>query len=193
VSNLYVIELGKGRIKVGHSAEPAKRLAIHARVARAHGLEPGRQWVSRDCGSGDYETTLIKYCTSISKAPNPNLGEYFADVPFDVAVAYAAELPDTIAAAAAAREAQRMLVAARKRVRDQALFKRIRRQREVGDLRYLTTREIAAEVGAPASRIYQGVCRGEVKHVRLSGCIFVPASAIPAVRSWLDERQVAAS
>lgn len=191
MSRLYVIELGKTRIKVGHSAEPAKRLATHARAARAHGLEPGRQWIARDYGSGEHETALIKYCTSISKSPNPNLGEYFADVPFEVAVAYASHLPDKDAATEAAEEARQRVAAERRRTREWAQLQRIRRQRENGDRQHLTTREIAAELAVPASRIYQGICRGEIKHIRASGCIFIPASTLPAIRSWLDARQFA--
>lgn len=62
--HLYVVEFAPGHIKVGRTAEPAERLAAHARQARAFGAEVRRSWVSkRHAYSPLTERALIKLCT----------------------------------------------------------------------------------------------------------------------------------
>lgn len=88
--SLYVIELDTNRIKVGYSCNPQTRLATHRATAIAHGLTPGRQWISPPTATLDHERALIKFCAD--RAGEQHGLEYFTGVPFPTAVRYAAEL-----------------------------------------------------------------------------------------------------
>lgn len=87
-SYLYVIMLGPDRIKVGQSSSPAKRLATHRRTAEAHGVKPGRAWVSAGCSDEDrQEEQLINACAQ--RAIQRFGREYFEGVAFLTAVGLA--------------------------------------------------------------------------------------------------------
>ncbi len=94
MSYLYVVELGGGRIKVGQTVNPQTRIATHRAAARAHGLVPGREWVSPP-GKGRHEQSLKEFC---ERRATECHGEYFAGVSFDDAATYAERLPDKTAA-----------------------------------------------------------------------------------------------
>lgn len=91
---LYVLEIKRGRIKVGFTRSPLARLRRHRALAEAHGCTPGREWTSPP-GSGTAwrEAALIKFCAELPRSRR-FAKEYFAGVPFEVAVCRAAELCD---------------------------------------------------------------------------------------------------
>lgn len=90
-SSLYVIQIGRGRIKVGYSANPVGRLAEHRALAEAFGARPGLQWASPPgTGTPALEDELIAFCAE--RARQQLRREYFVGVPFTVAVRRAAQL-----------------------------------------------------------------------------------------------------
>lgn len=84
-SFLYVVQLGRSRIKVGMSTSPRTRIAYHRGIAKAHGCLPGAEWVSpRGSGTVSNENALIRFCADRAAAKFRN--EYFTGVSFLVAV-----------------------------------------------------------------------------------------------------------
>lgn len=88
---LYVIEVARGRIKVGFTCSPKSRLTLHREYALAYGGKPGREWASPP-GSGTraLEAELIEFCADRARQKFRN--EFFAGVPFLAAVRCAAAL-----------------------------------------------------------------------------------------------------
>lgn len=91
-SCLYVVEIARGRIKVGYTSSPAARLRHHRELAEIHGFTSGREWTSPPgTGTGARERELIEFCRRRPRSRQFRR-EYFAGVPFDVAVRRAIEL-----------------------------------------------------------------------------------------------------
>lgn len=107
---LYVIEIGRKRIKVGYTVNPKHRLALHRSLAEAHGCKPGREWVSPlGSGTAEREAELIAFCAQ--RADAVYRSEYFSGLAFTVAVEFAAELchdDGTVRRLAARRRAARL-------------------------------------------------------------------------------------
>jgi hypothetical protein len=100
---LYVVQIARGRIKVGQTVNPEQRLSMHRGIAEAHGCVPGGEWVSpRGGGSTANENELIAFCNE--RATARFRWEYFTGVPFLAAVREAVRLcGDREAAALLAR------------------------------------------------------------------------------------------
>lgn len=84
---LYVIEFGAGVTKVGKARRASDRIATHARYGEVIGNGIVRSWASeKHPGISGTEAKLIAFAkvhgTSVS-------GEYFTDLPFELATAYA--------------------------------------------------------------------------------------------------------
>jgi len=65
---VYVVEFTSGVIKVGKTADPAQRIANHTHLARVHGGDVRRSWISEEhyfCGRTERE--LIEYCTRVGE------------------------------------------------------------------------------------------------------------------------------
>lgn len=85
--HLYVIEFASGVVKVGKSADPKERIARHTLLARAHGGDVVRTWVSPEhYRSGESERELIDFC---ARSGEPVAGREYFRVPFDDARTWA--------------------------------------------------------------------------------------------------------
>jgi hypothetical protein len=63
LGHIYVIEFASGVVKVGRTATPKGRVAVHALLAAAHGGSIQSVWVShRIVGSASAERELIDFC-----------------------------------------------------------------------------------------------------------------------------------
>lgn len=88
---IYLIEFDSNRIKPGFTASPERRLSEHKRTASCYGVEVGQVWHSPFHGHARVsETTLLAFCSDYPGAAA--FGEFFANVPFAEALAFAQTL-----------------------------------------------------------------------------------------------------
>ncbi len=87
IGHLYVIAFDSGTTKVGKAVSPKSRLATHARDARMHGHVVTQSWTSEVHPENSLaERELINFCRTLGTCLS---GEYFTDIPFDAACAFA--------------------------------------------------------------------------------------------------------
>lgn len=90
--HVYVVEFDNGRIKVGQTSDPDKRLSEHRGMAHQFGSDITRFWVSQaHTGFALNEESLIRYCRNHGTSSSGR--EYFADLDFYQVAAYAESLP----------------------------------------------------------------------------------------------------
>lgn len=85
--HIYVVEFASGVVKVGKSATPEVRIAIHTKLARAHGGDVVGTWISAEhycCGEAERE--LIDFCARFG---DPVVGREYFRIPFAHARTYA--------------------------------------------------------------------------------------------------------
>ena len=186
LASLYVIEIAEGRIKVGVSSDPVNRLATHRGMALAHGCTPGLEWVSpRGTGTAEREAALIAFCAE-QPASEKFRSEYFAGVPFLVAVRHAAELcGDT--------RTLSHLVEADRAVRWSEFELSIRSA--TGMPRVLCSAEEAAEwLRVPLSRIRRLIAAGELPVKSLGASQRIPVAALRKIHGtrFVPHRKVTA-
>ncbi len=89
---VYLIEFSTNRIKPGLTEDPQRRLSEHRVAARCYGTEVERVWLSPPhVAAPENEALLLAFCRNYPGAEG--FGEFFADVPYDKALAVAQSLP----------------------------------------------------------------------------------------------------
>lgn len=168
--SLYVIEIAEDRIKVGVSVDPVRRVATHRGTALAHGCTPGREWISpRGTGTAEREAALIAFCAE-QPASEKFRSEYFAGVPFLVAVRHAAELcGDT--------RTLSHLVEVERAVRWSEFELSIRSTAELPRA-MCSAEEAAAWLRVPVSRIQRLIATGELPVKSLGTSQRIPVAAL---------------
>jgi hypothetical protein len=90
-AHIYVLGFESGLVKVGYSASPDKRIALHERHGAAYGNPLAQSWRSGPhVGAFQNEALLIKFCAEHATVSSGR--EYFTDIAFDEVRAYATTL-----------------------------------------------------------------------------------------------------